>query len=54
MAYRVTPHKSTSYRPNLVMLGRAITEDGADENEYAATLKDRLQSAFTDMRKNLN
>ena len=65
MAYRATPHASTGYSPNRVMLGREVAlpvdimmgvpleEDRGQEPEYVAALRDRLQSAYNHVQENL-
>jgi len=65
MAYRATPHDSTRYSPNRLMLGREVAmpvdvmvgthpeEEATEETEYVAALRDRLQSVYAEVRKHL-
>ena len=66
-AYRMTPHASTSYSPNLLMLGREVRTpievlvgSGSSENttvttypEYVSELANRMQAAHEIARKYL-
>ena len=65
MAYRSTPHESSGFSPNQLMLGREVNlpvdilvgqppvEREIDEHEYVAELRDRLEDAYAQARDNL-